>query len=72
MSHATHWTCRACGFLLGHVRGGVLYPAAAVRSVDGRGVIRVPCPECARVRVWFPAGAAPAVPGDRRPPDRPG
>ena len=55
MSHAAAWTCRACGSLLGHVRGGVLRPLVPVESVDGRGVVRVPCPECGRVRVWLPS-----------------
>ena len=54
MSHASNWTCRACGSLLGRVRGGVLYPVVPVESVDGRGVARVPCPKCRRVKAWFP------------------
>jgi hypothetical protein len=55
VSHASNWTCRACGSLLGHVRRGILFPHVPVESVDGRGVARVPCPECGRVRVWLPS-----------------
>jgi hypothetical protein len=35
----------------------MLHPHVAVESVDGRGVARVPCPRCERVRVWLPDGA---------------
>jgi hypothetical protein len=55
MSHATTWTCRSCRAVLGQVRDGVLRPCVPVESVDGRGVARVPCPGCGRVRVWEPA-----------------
>jgi len=55
MSHATDWTCRSCCSVLGQVRAGVLHPVAPVESVDGRGVVRVPCPQCDRVRVWEPS-----------------
>ena len=55
MSHPTAWTCRSCRVVLGQVRAGVLRPSGRVASVDGRGVARVPCPSCGRVRVWFPA-----------------
>ena len=67
MSRASNWTCRACGLLLGHVRNGVLRPLVVLESVDGRGVARVACPKCGRLRGWFPAGAAGAAAGDRRP-----
>jgi hypothetical protein len=36
----------------------VLRPLVPVESVDGRGVARVPCPRCGRVRTWLPAPAA--------------
>ena len=57
MSHAVDWRCRAasCRFVLGQVRDGVLQPLVPVEAVDGRGVARVPCPRCGRVRVWLPA-----------------
>jgi hypothetical protein len=54
MSRITDWTCRACRTVLGQVRDGVLYPLVPVESVDGRGVARLPCPTCGRVRVWQP------------------
>ena len=54
MSHTTDWRCRSCRAVLGRVRDGVLYPAVPVESVDGRGVVRVPCLTCRRVRVWAP------------------
>ena len=69
MTHAARWTCRGCGALLGRVRDGVLWPLAAVESVDGRGVARLRCPWCAAVRDWFPAAAFAAL-GQARPPDR--
>jgi hypothetical protein len=55
MSHVTDWSCRSCRAVLGHMREGVLWPFVPVESVDGRGVVRVPCPTCGRVRVWQPA-----------------
>jgi hypothetical protein len=57
VSHAAAWRCRSesCRTLLGRVQGGRLYPHIAIESVDGRGVVRVPCPECGRVRVWCPS-----------------
>jgi hypothetical protein len=61
VSHAADWRCRACGALLGHVRGGVLRTLAPVGLIDGRGVARVPCPKCRRVRSWLPAGAPAAT-----------
>jgi hypothetical protein len=54
MSHTTDWTCRSCRAVLGRVRDGVLWPVVPVESVDTRGVARVPCPRCGRVRVWRP------------------
>ena len=56
MSHAVEWRCRSesCRTPLCQVRGGVLRPLVPVESVDGRGAARVPCPQCGRVRVWFP------------------
>jgi hypothetical protein len=60
MSHVTNWTCRSCRTLLGQVRDGVLYPLAAVASVDRLGAARLTCSACGRVRVWEPSG-------DRRP-----
>ena len=72
VSHATDWTCRACGFLLGRVRDGVLYPVVTVERIDSRGVAQLRCPRCETARHWFPAGVAAAVAGDRRPADRPG
>ena len=60
MSHATDWHCSACRFVLGQVRDGVLRPLAPVESVDGRGLARVSCPRCGRVRVWFPNTASSA------------
>ena len=71
MSHPTAWTCRSCRFVLGQVHDGVLRPLATVESVDGRGMARVPCPRCGRVRIWFPSVVAAAVAGDHRPSDRP-
>jgi hypothetical protein len=56
MSHSTPWTCRSCRAVLGQVRDGVLRPSVPVESVDGRGVARVLCPGCGRVRVWQPSG----------------
>ena len=61
MSHATDWACRSCRTPLGHVRDGVLRPLVPIESVDGRGVARVQCPRCGRVRVWLPAAASPAA-----------
>jgi hypothetical protein len=60
MSHAVAWLCRAaaCRFVLGQVRVGVLHPLVPVESVDGRGVARMPCPRCGRVRMWLPAPTA--------------
>jgi hypothetical protein len=60
MSHASPWTCRACRAVLGQVRDGVLRPTVPVESVDGRGVTRVPCPDCGRVRMWGPSPEGPA------------
>jgi hypothetical protein len=62
VSHAAAWRCRseACRTLLGRVQGGRLYPHVSVESVDGRGVARVPCPKCRRVKAWFPS--RPTVP----------
>ena len=60
MSHVISWTCRSCRAVLGHVRDGVLRPVAAVESVDGWGVARIPCPTCRRVRAWLPSLAMPA------------
>ena len=57
MSHASNWTCRACGSLLGEVRHGVLRPLVPVASVDGRGAVRIPCPTCGPVRTWSPSGS---------------
>ena len=54
MSHPTDWTCRSCRFVLGQVREGVLRPSVTVELIDSRGVARVRCPRCGRVRVWFP------------------
>ena len=56
MSHSTTWTCRSCRAVLGRVRDGVLRPCVPVESVNQRGVARVPCPECGRVRAWAPSG----------------
>jgi hypothetical protein len=66
MSHATDWTCRSCRAVLGQVRDGVLWPVVPVESVDGRGVARVPCAACGRVRAWEPAsgGANSSTPGE--------
>ena len=63
MSHAAAWRCRseACLRVLGHVRDGVLHPLVPVGSVDGRGVARLACSQCGRVRVWLPASAGPAA-----------
>jgi hypothetical protein len=61
-SHATDWMCRSCRFVLGHVHNGVLQPAIPVESVDGRGVARVPCPRCGRVRAWEPSSSGPPRP----------
>jgi hypothetical protein len=60
VSHSTAWLCRSCRAPLGQVRDRVLYPLVPVESVDGRGVARVPCPGCGRVRVWLPARVFPA------------
>jgi hypothetical protein len=65
-SHPATWACRSCRAPLGEVRGGVLRPAVPVGSVDGRGVARVPCPRCGRVRRWVPGGAPPADDGSTR------
>jgi hypothetical protein len=62
MSHPAAWACRSCGLVLGEVRGGALRPLVPVASVDGRGVARVPCPACGRVRAWSPDGAPAAAP----------
>ena len=35
--------------MLDYVKVGRLYPLVPVASVDGRGVVRVPCPRCGRV-----------------------
>ncbi len=69
MSHPALWRCRSCRFVLGQVRDGVLHTLVPVESVDGRGVARVPCPRCGRVRLWFPAGAGAmiAAPGPTSP-----
>jgi hypothetical protein len=69
MSHPTARICRSCRFVLGQVRDGVLRPLVPVASVDGRGVARVPCPRCGRVRMWFPAApaATTSVTHSRRP-----
>ena len=56
MSRTTDRTCRSCRAVLGQVRDGVLRPLVPVESVNQRGVARVPCPECGRVRVWETAG----------------
>jgi hypothetical protein len=53
MSHVTAWVCRTCRSVLGHVRDGVLAPIMPV----GRGVARLPCPGCGRIRVWLPLNA---------------
>jgi hypothetical protein len=55
MSHATDWACRSCRAVLGQVRDGVLRRLVAVDSIDERGVARLPCPQCGRVRVWWSA-----------------
>jgi hypothetical protein len=55
MSHPTAWRCRSCRAVLGHVRDGVLHPTVPVESVDGRGVTRLACPKCGRVRAWVPS-----------------
>jgi hypothetical protein len=57
------WRCKTCGTQLGDVDGGgtlTLTPAVRAESIDRRGVARVPCPECGRVKVWWPStpGAA--------------
>jgi len=70
MSHATDWTCRSCRTVLGQVREGLLWPTVMVESVDGRGVARLSCPGCGRVRVWEPSGDrrstdVPLCPADR-------
>ena len=65
MSHETLWTCRSCRAVLGQVRDGVLRPLVPVESVDGRGVARLACLKCGRVRVWLPSmtRTAPESPG---------
>lgn len=55
MSHAVEWSCRSCRSVLGHVRDGVLRPVVKIESVDARGVARLPCPDCGRVRAWVPS-----------------
>jgi hypothetical protein len=55
MTHASAWTCRSCCTVLGRVRDGVLRPVVPVGSVDGRGIVRVACPGCGRVRMWVPS-----------------
>ena len=72
MSHAVEWRCRSCRVVLGQVRHGVLRPLVPIESVDGRGLARVPCPRCGRVRVWVPSGSGPAADGIRCPADRTG
>jgi hypothetical protein len=72
MSHTTDWTCRSCRSFVGIVRDGVLRPLVPVESVDGRGVVHVPCPTCGRTRVWEPSAGrdlghrSPAPPHRRR------
>ncbi len=44
-------------------RDGVLRPVVAVESVDGRGVARIPCPTCGRVRAWVPSVPTPDFAG---------
>ncbi len=66
MSHATDWTCRSCRYVLGQVRDGVLRPLVAIESVDGRGVARMPCPTCGRVRAWVPSVPTPDYAGLNR------
>jgi hypothetical protein len=65
MSHTTDWTCRSCRSVLGRVRDGVLRPIVPVESVDRRGVARVACPGCGRVRVWETVGATRPDPAPR-------
>jgi len=62
MNHVSSygWTCRSCRTALGQVHDGVLRPIVPVESVDGRGVARVPCPGCGRVRAWTPSVTTPA------------
>jgi len=67
MSHSTNWTCRSCRAVLGHVCDGELRPVVAVRSIDDRGVARVPCPDCGRVRMWEPSPEGPASSKPRDP-----
>jgi hypothetical protein len=55
VSHPATWTCRACGSLLGRDRGGALYPVVTVEFIDLRGVARLRCPRCGRVRAWCPS-----------------
>jgi hypothetical protein len=55
MSHTTDWRCRSCRAVLGLVRDGVLRPVVPVESVDARGVARLPCLACGRVRIWAPS-----------------
>ena len=64
MSHTTDWRCRSCRAVLGEVSGGTLRPLVPVESVDGRGVARLPCPTCGRVRSWEPS---PAVRASQKP-----
>jgi len=72
VSHQTSWKCRTCGTTLGTVRNGVLRPLVPIHSVDGQGVVRVPCPKCGRIRVWEPSAGcylghrSPAPPHLRR------
>ena len=61
MSHMTYWTCRSCRTVLGTVRDRALYPVVLVEAVDGRGLARLRCPKCARVRVWWPLELKPST-----------
>jgi hypothetical protein len=70
MSHATDWACRSCRTPLGRIREGVLRPLVPVESIDGRGVARVPCPGCGRVRAWWPSVTTATAAGKRRPANR--
>jgi len=66
MTHPTAWTCRGCGFLLGHVRDGALGPLLPVKLIDSRGLARLQCPRCGETRHWFQSGAVSAAAGNRR------
>ena len=72
MTHPAAWTCRACGFVLGQVRGGVVRPLAPVELIDAHGVARLRCPACGAARHWSPAGASAATAGQPQRPDNPG